>query len=210
KLVCSESGKPIGAERRDHGGGVLSIKQPCASAMSRQGLRSAECSQPQPRSMGNAEFPRIVHARPPSRDRASTTRQSTCASMSRRPAAIPAAPAPTTRTSVSLLATGYFAAIWIEPPIVRSQRSPFVQFAPILSPRSQRRQPLFAQTSNAWTLPRLVGGGNVLRLGTLTNMQVCEELPFAPDHSDHCSVRWLRTGRCGAGAADREHVPRQG
>ena len=89
--------------------------------------------------------------------------------MSRRPAAIPAAPAPTTRTSVSLLATGYSAAIWIEPPIVRSQRSPFVRFAPILSPRSRRRQPLFAQTSNARTLPPPLGGGNVLRLETLTN-----------------------------------------
>ena len=44
-----------------------------------------------------------------------------------------------------------------------------VRFAPILSPRSQRRQPLFAQTSNAWTLPLPVGGGNVLRLGRLTN-----------------------------------------
>lgn len=52
---------------------------------------------------------------------------------------------------------------------MRSQLSPFVRFAPILSPRSQRRQPLFAQTSNARTLPPPVGGGNVLRLGTLTN-----------------------------------------
>jgi hypothetical protein len=52
---------------------------------------------------------------------------------------------------------------------VRSQRSPFVRFAPILSPRSQRRQPLFAQTSDARTLAAPVGGENVLRLGTLTN-----------------------------------------
>src|SRR5215813_7726221 len=29
KLVCPESGKPIGAERRVHGGGVVSIEQKC-------------------------------------------------------------------------------------------------------------------------------------------------------------------------------------
>src|SRR5262245_2440450 len=145
--------------------------------MSRQGLRSAECSQPQPRSMGNAKFPRIVHARPPSRGRASTTRQSTRASMSRRPAAIPAAPPPTITTSVSLLATRYSAAIWIETyatierPIVPSQRCAFMWFhcrycrhAPedsngLLRPQSQR--PLARSP--------LQGFGNPLRLETLTS-----------------------------------------
>jgi hypothetical protein len=54
--------------------------------------------------------------------------------MSRRPAAIPAAPPPTITTSVSLLATRYSAPIWIETcasierPIVPSQRCPFMSF----------------------------------------------------------------------------------
>ena len=69
---------------RVQGGGVRSIAQPCASAISLQGLRSAECSQPQPRSIGNAAPSSIVQARPPSRGRASTIRQAMPASLSRR------------------------------------------------------------------------------------------------------------------------------
>src|SRR5262249_13875372 len=103
KASCSESGNPIEAEGRIHGGGVLLIERPCASATSRHGLRSAECSQPQPRSMGNAECSVLVQARPPSRDRASRRRHSSCASRTRRAAAIPAAPPPMMTTSVSLL-----------------------------------------------------------------------------------------------------------
>ena len=53
--ACSDKGNPIEAEGRIQGGGVLSIERPCASAISRQGLRSAECSQPQPRSIGRAD-----------------------------------------------------------------------------------------------------------------------------------------------------------
>ena len=41
-----------------------------------QGLRSAECSQPQPRSSANPDASVTVQARPPSRGRASITRQS--------------------------------------------------------------------------------------------------------------------------------------
>ena len=99
------SGNPIGAEGRIQGGGVLSIERPCASAISRQGLRSAECSQPQPRSIGRRGSSPIVQARPPSRWRASINRQSIPASFSLRHAATPAAPPPTITTSVSLFAT---------------------------------------------------------------------------------------------------------
>jgi hypothetical protein len=77
------------------------MEQPCASAISRQGLRSAEWSQPQPRS--NGPPPSTVHARPPRRGRASRRRQSTPPSWSRRAAAIPAAPPPMTTTSASSL-----------------------------------------------------------------------------------------------------------
>src|SRR5262249_3480059 len=101
----SAVGKPIGTERRIQGGGVLSIERPCASAISHQGLRSAECNQPQPRSTGVVGSSLFVHARPPSRDRASTRRNSTCALLSRCAAAPPAAPPPMITTSVSLLAT---------------------------------------------------------------------------------------------------------
>ena len=83
-----------GRARRRHGGGVLSIARPCATAIACQGLRSAECSQPQPRSSARAVPAPAVQARPPSRGRASTIRLSTRASTSRRPAAIPAAPPP--------------------------------------------------------------------------------------------------------------------
>jgi hypothetical protein len=54
---------------------------------------------------------RFVHAHPASSGRASMTKQSRCASMNRRPAAIPAAPPPAITTSVSLLGTRYPAAI---------------------------------------------------------------------------------------------------
>src|SRR5262249_31763039 len=108
KAICSESGKPMGAEGRIHGGGVFSIERPCNSAISRHGFRLAECSQPQPRSIAHPERSLIVHARPPSRGRASTTRQLIRASTIRRAAAIPAAPAPTTTTSVSLLLVTLF------------------------------------------------------------------------------------------------------
>ena len=103
--ACSDKGNPIEAEGRIQGGGVLSIERPCASAISRQGLRSAECSQPQPRSIGRRGSSPIVQARPPSRWRASINRQSIPASFSLRHAATPAAPPPTITTSVSLFAT---------------------------------------------------------------------------------------------------------
>jgi len=98
----------MGAEGRIQGGGVFSIERPCNSAISRHGFRFAECSQPQPRSIAHPERSLIVHARPPSRGRASTTRQSIRASTIRRAAAIPAAPAPTMTTSVSLLLVTLF------------------------------------------------------------------------------------------------------
>jgi len=54
------------------------------------------------------------------------------------------------------------------PPIARFQRSPFVRFVPILSPRSPRRQPLFAlTTSNAQ--PRRQAWGTFCVSGALTN-----------------------------------------
>jgi hypothetical protein len=93
----------MGAESRIHGGGVLSIERPCTSAASRHGLRSAECSHPQPTSIGNAERCLTVQARPPSLARASMMRQSRPASAIRRAAAMPAAPPPMIMTSVSLV-----------------------------------------------------------------------------------------------------------
>ena len=48
---CSPGGKPTGSARRAHGGMLLSMVRPCASATFTHGLRSAECSQPQPRSI---------------------------------------------------------------------------------------------------------------------------------------------------------------
>ena len=50
KSSCSARGKPTSSGGRIQGGGVLSIATPCSSATRRHGLRSAECSQPQPRS----------------------------------------------------------------------------------------------------------------------------------------------------------------
>ena len=88
---------------RAHGGGVWSIVRPCASAIAVHGLRLAECSQPQPRSIAKPPAS-TVQARPPSRSRASRMSALTPASRSRRAAPIPAAPPPITATSTSPLA----------------------------------------------------------------------------------------------------------
>ena len=103
---CSTGGNPIAG--RPHGGGERSMVRPCFSAIATQGLRSAECSQPHPRSSAKPDRSTMVHARPPNRARASTSRQGTAASCSRRAAAMPAAPPPTIRTSVSLTLIGGF------------------------------------------------------------------------------------------------------
>jgi len=70
--------------------------------------------------------------------------------------------------------------------------------------RAQETATAFAlTTSKARALARPAAVGNVLRLGTLANtLHIYEELPFATEHADHCSVRWLRTDRCGAGTAE--------
>ncbi len=74
-----------GSDGRDQGGAALSTVKPSASTIATHGLRSAECSQPQPRSTGKPDGSSQVQARPPSRDRASTIRPSMPASRSLRP-----------------------------------------------------------------------------------------------------------------------------
>ena len=107
------------------------IARPCWTAIWRQGLRSAECSQPQPRSSAKVVLSWVVQARPPSRERASMIRQSTCAERSRRPAAIPAAPPPMIATSVSRFVTCYFAMLRINVGDRRTERGMNSRRAPL-------------------------------------------------------------------------------
>lgn len=100
---AAEQPRQLGPRGPGPGGGGRSISRPCATAMACKGLRSAECSQPQPRSSAAPEPSAAVQARPPSRVRASTIRHATPAARSRLPAAIPAAPPPTITTSLSPL-----------------------------------------------------------------------------------------------------------
>src|SRR5690242_7729947 len=88
--------------RLPHPGKVSSTTKPSSRAIATQGLRSAEWSQPQPRSTGYPVAVVTVWARPPSRLRASSTSVLTPRCRSRWAAERPAAPAPTTATSTSV------------------------------------------------------------------------------------------------------------
>src|SRR5437899_6943213 len=80
-------------------GGRSSTVNRCSRAYAVHGLRSAEWSHAHPRSIGRPKVSRSVHARPPTRPRASSTRTARSAPASARAAVSPAAPAPTTTTS---------------------------------------------------------------------------------------------------------------
>src|SRR5262245_49586444 len=73
--------------------------KPCSAAYVLHGLRSAQCSQAQPRSIGTPNVSASAQARPPTRLRASRTRTASPALASSRAAVRPAAPAPTTQAS---------------------------------------------------------------------------------------------------------------
>ena len=89
----------VGVCRLRQGGSRLSSVKPKSRAIPARTLRSAECSHSQPRSSGY-DVPHVsVWARPPSRSRASITRQEKPRAIAPRAAAMPAAPAPTTTTS---------------------------------------------------------------------------------------------------------------
>ena len=96
----STAGKPRSRYCVPQAGVRRSTSKPVSSAMRVQGLRSAEWSQPQPRS-SETPAPCCVQARPPRRGNASRITADSPERASRRAAPMPAAPAPTMAMSGS-------------------------------------------------------------------------------------------------------------
>ncbi len=98
------AGRPSTRTRRARPANASSTGSPCCSARCASGLRSASWSHCAPSSNGpSSSAGRLVQARPPARDPASSTTTGMPSCRSARAAARPATPAPTTMTPSSLV-----------------------------------------------------------------------------------------------------------